>query len=225
MSDPGLSRTHRLVWMVAGALFLVVSVPASVIAAHQFNDVPNSNPFHSSISWLAENGITIGCNPPSNSNFCPKDNVTREQMAAFLHRQAQTSGNVGTQVTGVAGNIGITTTSYRVLLSIEATPEAEAAVTLTAHAALERSTASNGYFLLRIARTSCTGTVVGAARWRANINTDGGGSFESVTVPITGTDVISSDTTYVLCAAKNDPSSGNVSVFERGLTATWAPTT
>ncbi|MGI9529721.1 MAG: bifunctional metallophosphatase/5'-nucleotidase, partial [Acidimicrobiia bacterium] len=30
--------------------------------------------------------ITLGCNPPDNDRYCPKDNVTRGEMAAFLHR-------------------------------------------------------------------------------------------------------------------------------------------
>ena len=35
---------------------------------------------------LAAEGITKGCNPPANDRFCPDDDVTRGQMAAFLHR-------------------------------------------------------------------------------------------------------------------------------------------
>jgi DNA-binding beta-propeller fold protein YncE len=42
--------------------------------------------FEADIEWLAEQGITKGCNPPHNSLFCPKDPVTRGQMAAFLNR-------------------------------------------------------------------------------------------------------------------------------------------
>ena len=42
--------------------------------------------FEGDIRRLAEAGITRGCNPPSNTRFCPDDNVTREQMAAFLRR-------------------------------------------------------------------------------------------------------------------------------------------
>src|SRR5690606_32468716 len=35
---------------------------------------------------LATAGVTRGCNPPDNTDFCPNDNVTRGQMAAFLVR-------------------------------------------------------------------------------------------------------------------------------------------
>ena len=42
--------------------------------------------FEADIARLATAGITLGCNPPDNDRFCPTDIVTREQMAAFLHR-------------------------------------------------------------------------------------------------------------------------------------------
>ena len=42
--------------------------------------------FETDIEWLAAQGITFGCNPPENDRFCPDDNVTRGQMAAFLVR-------------------------------------------------------------------------------------------------------------------------------------------
>ncbi|MFP4555042.1 MAG: S-layer homology domain-containing protein, partial [Actinomycetota bacterium] len=51
-----------------------------------FSDVPASNTFHNDIAKLATAGITKGCNPPGNTNYCPNDHVTRGQMAAFLHR-------------------------------------------------------------------------------------------------------------------------------------------
>lgn len=38
------------------------------------------------IEALAESGVTLGCNPPDNNEFCPMDDVIRGQMAAFLHR-------------------------------------------------------------------------------------------------------------------------------------------
>ena len=42
--------------------------------------------FEADIEWMATAGITRGCNPPANTEFCPDDFVTRGQMAAFLHR-------------------------------------------------------------------------------------------------------------------------------------------
>jgi hypothetical protein len=50
-----------------------------------FIDTANS-PFATDIAWMADRGITLGCNPPTNDRFCPDDTVTRGQMAAFLVR-------------------------------------------------------------------------------------------------------------------------------------------
>ena len=42
--------------------------------------------FEPDIERLAAAGITKGCNPPANDQFCPASKVTRGQMAAFLVR-------------------------------------------------------------------------------------------------------------------------------------------
>jgi hypothetical protein len=46
----------------------------------------NRSTFHADINAIAEDGITKGCNPPTNDRYCPNDNVTRGQMAAFIRR-------------------------------------------------------------------------------------------------------------------------------------------
>lgn len=38
------------------------------------------------IDKIAELGITRGCNPPQNDQFCPERSITRGEMAAFLNR-------------------------------------------------------------------------------------------------------------------------------------------
>ncbi len=78
-------RRTALMFVLAGLVGALVATPVAVYASHQFGDVPDSNPFHDDISWLADAGVTLGC---GGTNYCPKDNVTREQMAAFLHRGA-----------------------------------------------------------------------------------------------------------------------------------------
>jgi len=42
--------------------------------------------FEADIDRFAAAGITKGCNPPANDRFCPSDQITRGQMAAFLRR-------------------------------------------------------------------------------------------------------------------------------------------
>lgn len=42
--------------------------------------------FEQDIEALAAAGVTLGCNPPANTEFCPNDPVYRDQMASFLGR-------------------------------------------------------------------------------------------------------------------------------------------
>ena len=46
----------------------------------------DGNDFEESINKLAAHGITEGCNPPANDNYCPDENITRGQMATFFVR-------------------------------------------------------------------------------------------------------------------------------------------
>ena len=46
----------------------------------------DTNIFEDSINRLAAAGITTGCNPPDNDNYCPADLLTRGQIAAFFRR-------------------------------------------------------------------------------------------------------------------------------------------
>jgi len=73
-----------------GVLLLVASLaaPAVVLATHRFSDVPTASTFHTQISILADAGITKGCNPPTNTLYCPADPVRRDQMSAFIIRSA-----------------------------------------------------------------------------------------------------------------------------------------
>ena len=68
---------------VLGVLTALILGTGVVLASHQFPDVPDSNQFHDDIAWLFDNGITQG---QDNGTFGPKDPVTRQAMAAFLHR-------------------------------------------------------------------------------------------------------------------------------------------
>jgi hypothetical protein len=73
---------RRLALLLALALSLLTS---SAIAQNcdGFTDVLASSPFCPDVTWLATYGVTKGCAP---SQFCPNENVTRLQMAAFMHR-------------------------------------------------------------------------------------------------------------------------------------------
>ena len=76
-------RTRLSLLACAAMLGAAVAFPLGVIASHRFSDVPNTNSFHADIDAIADVGVTLGCGP---TTYCPKDYVTREQMAAFLNR-------------------------------------------------------------------------------------------------------------------------------------------
>lgn len=71
-------------------------------ATPYFDDVPETHPFFAQIQRMKERGITQGCSadPP---RFCPDDNVTRAQLAAFLIRATEGS-SAGTAPVVETGN-------------------------------------------------------------------------------------------------------------------------
>jgi S-layer homology domain len=68
------------------AAFLVRALGLTDSGAGDLFTDDDGSVFESNIDKLATAGITLGCNPPTNDQFCPDDNVTRGQMAAFLQR-------------------------------------------------------------------------------------------------------------------------------------------
>jgi hypothetical protein len=192
-----------------------LGIPIAVIATDAFTDVPESNVFHSSITWMKDNEVTLGCNPPDNDEYCPSDTVTREQMAAFMRRLAQTFGNAGTQVNEITDVVDLSTTLTEVL-SIDVTPKAEVNVTLNAHVLIGTGATQGGLYEIR--RDSCTGTVVSSSNWAV---LDSGGLVSLDTFSLTGFDVTDTTTTYVLCVNTN--AATDAAAAQRGLTASWSP--
>jgi hypothetical protein len=78
---PKLRSTRRL--MVAMVITGLVAAPGLVLASDLFADVPNTSAFHAPIGAIARAGVTTGC---GDGLYCPTGNVSREQMAAFMHR-------------------------------------------------------------------------------------------------------------------------------------------
>jgi hypothetical protein len=222
MQPTDSGRLRRLGLATVVAVALLSAVPIAVYAAHSFTDVPDTNEFHGSITWMKDNGVTVGCNPPANTQFCPADNVTREEMASFMRRYAQTIGSVGAGVTDPADTVVTTGLTYVELSTITATPKSEAAVVLNGHVTLSKPTATEGSYQVIIAKDSCTGTVLGAASWTAALNA--AGTTEASTLAVTATDVATGDSIYVLCAAETVDTSPDATAGLRGLTASWEPT-
>jgi hypothetical protein len=68
-----------------------------------FNDVSTTDGFFPYVQKLKELGITTGC---GNGNYCPSEDVTRDQMAAFIIRALYPGGNF-TCNGGVPGASGV----------------------------------------------------------------------------------------------------------------------
>jgi len=109
-------RWYRRRWGIAlltlaGALAIAVPV---AWASDVFADVDTSNPFHNDINAIKFAGITQGCGTNSSGQliYCPTDNVTREAMAAFMHRgfsRAAFGPYTGTKVLSSSSNTNIET--------------------------------------------------------------------------------------------------------------------
>ena len=67
------------------AAFLVRALNLPGASGDTFTD-DNGSVFETAIESMAAEGITKGCNPPVNDQYCPDSVVTREQMATFLTR-------------------------------------------------------------------------------------------------------------------------------------------
>ena len=83
--SPAGRHLRRSSLLIAVAIVALI-VPATALAViSPFSDVSPTNTFYNNIVNMANTGITSGC---GGGKFCPKDNVTREQMSAFLNRAA-----------------------------------------------------------------------------------------------------------------------------------------
>ena len=76
------------------AAFLTRALNLPSAKRDHFED-DNGSEFEDDINRIADAGISKGCNPPSNNQFCPDSRVNRGQMAAFLVRARGYSNNGG----------------------------------------------------------------------------------------------------------------------------------
>lgn len=83
--DDDLFCPKRILTRAEMATMFVRALDLPAAPTGQFTDTANS--VHaSSIDALAAAAITLGCNPPDNTEFCPDRPITRGEMAAFLSR-------------------------------------------------------------------------------------------------------------------------------------------
>ena len=78
-------------WLAAGLLMSVGLMGGQALAGHQFSDIPNGHFFHSSISWLVDNGVATGY---VNGTFRPNGNITRGQASFWFRNYNDASSEV-----------------------------------------------------------------------------------------------------------------------------------
>ncbi len=70
--------------LAIGVLAVALLVPATAMAVHSFDDVPDTAFYHDAVAWALAEGITVGCN--GGTGFCGQDTVTRGENITFAHR-------------------------------------------------------------------------------------------------------------------------------------------
>ena len=76
---------HESVTRQQMAAFLARAFNYPAAATDYFTD-DDGTTFEADINAIAAEGVTMGCNPPTNDNYCPTAVVRRDQMASFFAR-------------------------------------------------------------------------------------------------------------------------------------------
>ena len=84
--DPALYCPVESVTRQQMASFLVRAAPSLALTGVDFFVDDDGNPHEANINRLAAGGVTLGCDVADPSLYCPFADVTRGQMAAFIHR-------------------------------------------------------------------------------------------------------------------------------------------
>src|SRR4030095_12231374 len=86
---------RRVLMFAVLAVFTTLTQPARAqfcpgVSPWVFDDVMASDPFCGFITFMAQNGITTGCQiiDANHRLYCPNASVSRAQMAGFMHRLA-----------------------------------------------------------------------------------------------------------------------------------------
>ena len=92
--------------LAAGVFVCVLSGVVHAAPCAGFTDVDDANAFCTSIAWMKNRAITLGCTA---TEYCPADFVRRDQMAAFMYRLGfQNAFLNGGNTFGATANLGTT---------------------------------------------------------------------------------------------------------------------
>ena len=216
---------------IVGVLALIVA-PLTAVATHSFDDVSNDNTFHADIEWLKAADVTKGCNPPDNNLFCPEDNVTREQMSAFMRRLAENQvvdadkvdgldasaflgSDVAPALTGdtIQFSGGGTVNGLTTIEEVQVSAPADGFLLVSANSVFDSATETNILVWAQIDDTTCDNStdVVTSIGFGYALTT---GTMDFTSASFDGPVAVSEgDHTLTLCA---NPFNGNLSPTLRG---------
>lgn len=84
MSHRRFAAARRL--LAGASALLLLTISAGPAQAHGSFWDDDGNTHEAQIEAIEHEGITRGCNPPLNDQYCPNFEISRDQMAAFLAR-------------------------------------------------------------------------------------------------------------------------------------------
>ncbi len=91
--------------IAAGVALTAVAPSSHAQLCSPFTDVAQADGFCSSIQWMHNRGITLGC---TTDQYCPADPVRRDQMAAFMFRLGNVVHQQGGNAFGATAVLGTT---------------------------------------------------------------------------------------------------------------------
>jgi hypothetical protein len=91
--------------LLLGVALSLISCSAVAQNCDGFVDLLASNPFCPDVTWMKSYGVTKGCDA---THYCPTDNVSRLQMAAFMHRLGNDAFLEGGNAIGATAVLGTT---------------------------------------------------------------------------------------------------------------------
>ena len=129
-------------------------------------------------------------------------------------------GAFGTQIVGFDDALDLDTDATIELLALEIATARSTGVVVNAHAVLEKRASVQGRYLVEVRRGSCQQAAVASGLWRAVESTTN--TFQVTTIAVTGfIPGVDGTQRIALCARKLTNGEPDVTVYARGLTATW----
>ena len=111
-------RLGRSLVVLTTALIIAL-VPLSIYAANGFTDLQVGSVHNDDIDTIYNLGITTGCVP--DTQYCPTNNVTRQEMASFLARTASLNRMAFTSLPSAAAKEDLGTGPARSYMTVDLT--------------------------------------------------------------------------------------------------------